>query len=148
MQHFQSLVIFRDPALIKINIAKSLQSSAPEWHTFEFSNIDRNVLKNNLGIKNQVNTLFYYFKIPTSIAFGVLIDKIYSFNNARARQTPAQYICAIMQHSIGCNIVNITNQLFFAYRGLAPEFRVFVSFLTKFIRVSNFIHTLKEKQEV
>lgn len=53
-----------------------------------------------------------------------------------------------MQHSIGSNIVNITNQLSFAYWGIAPELYIFVSLLTKSTRAADFIRTLKGKQEV
>ena len=53
-----------------------------------------------------------------------------------------------MQHGIGSNIVNIANQLSFAYRGLAPELRVFVSPPTKSTKPADFIRALEEKQEV
>lgn len=53
-----------------------------------------------------------------------------------------------MRHEIGCNIVDVFNQLSFAYRGLAPELRVFVSLPTKSMKASNFIRTLEKKQEV
>ena len=53
-----------------------------------------------------------------------------------------------MQHGIGCNIVDIANQLSFAYRGLSPELRVFVSPPNKSTKAADFILTLEEKQEV
>ncbi len=83
-----------------------------------------------------------------TIALSLLTDKTYSLNDAHAQQPPAQYVRAIMRHGIGCNIVNITNQLSFAYRGLASELRVFVSPPTKSTKATDFIYTLEEKQEV
>ncbi len=59
-----------------------------------------------------------------------------------------QYICAIMRYGIRCNIINIANQLFFAYQGLAPKLQVFVSPPTKSTKAANFIHTLKKKQKI
>ena len=53
-----------------------------------------------------------------------------------------------MRHGIGCNIVDVANQLSFAYRGLAPELRVFVSPPTESTKAADFICTLEEKQEV
>ena len=53
-----------------------------------------------------------------------------------------------MRYGIGCNIVDVANQLSFTYRGLAPELQVFVSPPTKSTKASDFIRTLKEKQEV
>lgn len=53
-----------------------------------------------------------------------------------------------MRHGIGCNIVIITNQLSFAYQGLALKFHVFVSPPTKSTRMVDFIYVLKEKQKV
>lgn len=53
-----------------------------------------------------------------------------------------------MQYGIGCNIVNVANQLFFAYRGIALELRVFVSSPIESTRATDFIHALEKKQEV
>lgn len=53
-----------------------------------------------------------------------------------------------MWYGIGWNIVNVANQLSFAYRGIAPKLRVFVLPLIKSTRAANFIHALEEKQEV
>ena len=53
-----------------------------------------------------------------------------------------------MRYGVGCNIVNVANQLFFAYRGIAPELRVFVSLPTDSTKAADFIRTLKKKQKV
>lgn len=53
-----------------------------------------------------------------------------------------------MRYGIGCNIIDMANQLSFAYRGIAPELGVFVSLPTESTRVADFIRALKEKQEV
>ena len=53
-----------------------------------------------------------------------------------------------MRHGIGCNIIDVANQLFFAYQGIAPELRVFVSLPTESTKAADFIRALKEKQEV
>lgn len=53
-----------------------------------------------------------------------------------------------MRHSIECKIVNIANQLSFAYRSLAPELQVFVSPSTELTKATDFICALEEKQEV
>lgn len=50
-----------------------------------------------------------------------------------------------MCYGIDCNIVDVANQLFFAYRGIVPELRVFVSPLTEVTRASDFIRALEEK---
>lgn len=148
VQCFQSLVIFQGAVFVKANIATSLRSSALEWYTSELSNFDRNTLNNDSGVKSWVNTLSHHFKVPMSVAFGLLTDEIYSLDNAQAWQFFAQYVCAIIQHGIGCNIIDIANQLFFAYQGIAPKLRVFVSPSTDLPKAADFIHTLKEKQEV
>ena len=106
------------------------------------------MLNNNPGVKSWVNTLSHHFKVSTSVALGLLNDESYSFNDAQARRTPAQYVGAIMRHGIGCNIVDIANQLSFAYRRLAPELRVFISPLTELTKAANFIRAFEEKQEV
>lgn len=46
------------------------------------------------------------------------------------------------------NIVDIVNQLFFAYFCIVAKLKVFVLSLIKAIKTTNFIHTLKEKQEI
>ena len=86
--------------------------------------------------------------MPTSIALDLLTNKKYSLEDARARRPPAQYMRAIMQHGIGCNIVDMANLLSFAYRGIASKLRVFVSPPTDSTKASNFIHALEENQEV
>lgn len=53
-----------------------------------------------------------------------------------------------MRHKIGYNIVDVTNQLFFIYRGIAPELRVFVLPPTEITKASDFVRALEEKQEV
>ena len=82
------------------------------------------------------------------MAFGLFTDEMYSLDDARVRRPPAQYVCAIMRHGIGCNIVDVANQLFFAYRGIALKLRVFVSPPTESTKVADFICTLEEKQKV
>lgn len=72
-------------------------------------------------MKSWVNTLSHRFKVSTSVALDLLTDEIYSFDNVQARRPPAQYVCAIMRHGIGCNIVDVAHQLCFAYQGLVPE---------------------------
>ncbi len=99
-------------------------------------------------MKSWVNTLFHRFKVPTSVALRLLTDETYSVDNARAQHPPAQYVCTIMRHGIGCNIVDVANQLSFAYQGLASELRVFVSPLTESTKAADFICALEEKQEV
>lgn len=95
-----------------------------------------------------MNTLSHRFKVPTRVVLGLFTDEIYSLDDAHARRPPAQYVCAIIQYNIGCNIVDVANQLSFAYRGLAPEFHVFVSPPTKSTKATDFIRTLEKKQEV
>lgn len=75
-------------------------------------------------------------------------DETYSLDKARARRLPVQYVCAIMRHDIKCNIVDIANQRFFAYQGIAPELRVFVLPPIKLTKATNFIRALEKKQEV
>lgn len=145
VQRFQSLVTFRETALVKANIVISFQDSALKWYTSELSNFNRDAVNNVSGVKSWVNTLSRHFKVPTSEAFGLLIDKTYFLDNARAWQPPAQYVHAIMQNEIGCNIVNITNKLSFAYQGLVPELWVFISPPTKSTKAADLIHVLKEK---
>lgn len=130
------------------NIAISFRGSALEWYIFEFNDFDRNALNNDPGIKNWINILSRHFKVPTNITLGLLTNVTYSLDNVYTWQPPVQYICTIMQHDIGCNIVNVANQLLFAYQGLAPELRVFVSPLIELTKAVDFICALKEKQEV
>ena len=148
VQHFQSLVTFRGATLVKVNIGTSLRGSALEWYTFELSNFDRNALNNDPRVKSWINTLFYRFKVPTIVALSLLTNKTYSFNDTWAQQPPAQYVCAIMQYGIGCNIVDVANQLSFAYQGLAFELQMFVSPSPESTKAADFICVLKEKQEV
>lgn len=100
---------------MKANIATSLRGSALEWYTSELSDFNGDTLNNDPSVKNWINTLFRRFKVPTSIALGFLTNKTYSLNDARARRLPTQYVCAIMRHGTGRNIVDIANQLSFAY---------------------------------
>lgn len=59
-----------------------------------------------------------------------------------------QYVHAIIQYGIVCNIINIANQLFFAYKGLVLELQVFVSPQIELTKAADFIYVLKKKQEV
>ena len=111
VQHLQSLVTFRSIAFVKANIATSLRGSALEWYTSELSDFDRDTLNNNPGVKSWINTLSHCLKVSTSMALGLLTDETYSFNDARAQRPPAQYVRTIMRHGIGCNIVDVANQL-------------------------------------
>ena len=148
VQRLQNLVTFNGAALVKANIATSLQGSAFEWYTSELSDFDCDAFNNDPGVKSWINTFFYRFKVLTNIAFGLVTNETYSHDDVCARQSPAQYVYAIMRHGIGCNIVDIANQLSFAYRGLAPELRVFISPTTESTKTADFICTFEEKQEI
>lgn len=99
-------------------------------------------------MKIWINTLSQRFKVSTSVTLGLITDKTYSLNYMQCYQTPAQYVRAIMQHEIGCNINDVSNQFFFAYQGLAAELRVFVSLPSKSTKAANFIYMFEKKQEV
>lgn len=148
IQHLQSLVTFKEATFVKVNVATFLWSFTLEWYIFELSNFDHNALNNNLCMKSWINTLSYCFKVPISVAFGLLTNKTYFLDNAYVWQSLAQYVCTIIWYGIGCNIVDVANQLSFTYWGLALELRVFVSPSTKSIRISDFIHTFEDKQKV
>lgn len=66
-------------------------------------------------MKSWVKTLSYCFKVSTSIALDLFTNETFSLDDVQVRRLLAQYVCAIMRHSIGCNIVDVANQLFFAY---------------------------------
>ncbi len=125
-----------------------LHAFALEWYTSKLSDFDRDVLNNNPSVKSWINTLSHHFKIPTTIALDLLTNKTYSLDDTRIQQPSAQYVHAIMQNGIGCNIIDVANQLSFAYRGLALELRVFVTPPTESIKASDFIYVLKKKQKV
>ncbi len=93
------------------------------------------------------NTLSRRFKVPTSIASEFLTSESYPLYDAQQCRLPAQYVQAIIRHRIDCNIVDAANQLSFAYRGLAPELRLFISPPTNTTKVSDFIQALEEKQQ-
>ena len=95
-QRIQNLVTFKGATLVKNNIATSLHGSALEWYTSELSNFDRDALNNDPGMKSWINTLSHRFKVPTSVALGLLTDKAYSLNDAQARRPSAQYVRTIM----------------------------------------------------
>lgn len=135
-------------ALVKVNIAISLQGFAVEWYTFELSDFDRNTLNNNPGVKNWVNTLSHGFKISSSITLGLFTYKTYSLDDAQAWRPLIQYVRAIIQYNIRYNIIDVANQLSFAYRGLAPELQVFISPPTKSTKAADFIYALEEKYEI
>lgn len=86
--------------------------------------------------------------MPTSITLGLFTDETYFLDDAQAQQRLAQYVHAIMRHGIGYNIVNIANQLPFAYWGLVSELRVFVLPPTKWTKTVDFIRMLEKKQEI
>lgn len=114
-QRIQNLVTFKGATLVKANIATSLRGSALEWYTLELSDFDRDALNNDPGMKSWINTLSQRFKVPTSVALGLLTDETYSLDDVQRRRPPAQYVRAIMRHEIGCNINDVSNQLSFAY---------------------------------
>lgn len=122
----QSFIILQGNTLIKANIAILLRGFALKWYMSELSNFDQNALNNNSGVKSCINTLFHHFKIPIIVALSFLTNQTYFFDNAWACWPPVQYLCISMRHGIGCNIVNMANQLFFAYQELAPDLRDFI----------------------
>lgn len=148
VQRLQSLVTFWAAALMKANIVISLQCSTLEWYTSELSDFDRDALNNNSGVKSWINTFSHCFKIPTSIAFGLLTDETYFFDDAQAWRPLAWYVRAIIWHSIGYNIIDIANQLFFAYKGIVSELWVFVLPPTESKKAADFICMFEEKQKV
>ena len=53
-----------------------------------------------------------------------------------------------MRYGIEYNIIEVANQLSFAYRGIVPELRVFVSPPNESTKAADFIRALEEKQGV
>lgn len=84
-------------------------------------------------------------KTPTSVAFRLLVDKKYILFDVCARQEPAQYVRDIMQYATIANILNVPNQLSFAYKSLTPELRFFIIPLVESTKTLEFILQLDEK---
>lgn len=59
----------------------------------------------------------------TSMVFGLLTNEAYSLEDTCYCKLLAQYVYAIRLYRLRCNIFNIENQLLFAYRGMAPNFK-------------------------
>lgn len=55
---------------------------------------------------------------------------------------------AIIYYKIGYNAIDITNQILFAWHGIAIELKVSVTVLIELIRVANVICMLEKKEEV
>lgn len=53
-----------------------------------------------------------------------------------------------MQHDIEYNIINVANQLFFAYQKLALKLRVFILSLIKSIKMVDFLRVFEKKKEI
>lgn len=148
VQQIQSFVIFRVVCLVKANISTFFRSSTLDFYSSKLSDFDSDALKNGSGMKSCINTPFHCFKVSRSVALNLLTDKTYSLDNTRAQRPSAQYVPAIMCRGMGYNIVKITNRLCFAFYGITPELRVLISLSIEAMRASDFIHTLKEKQEI
>lgn len=138
-QCIQNLVTFKSAILVKANIATSLQGSALECYTSELDDHEREGLNRDPGINNWIAIFSERLKVLTNVALGLLTIKSYSLDDAQRRRPPAQYVRAIIRLGIGCNIVDIVNQLFFAYQRLAPELRFFIPPPTSATKASNFI---------
>lgn len=52
-----------------------------------------------------------------------------------------------MRYAISCNILDVSNKFSFAYRGLAPELRIFIVPSSKLTKASDFIAALKKKKD-
>lgn len=89
VQRFESVVIFWVTVLVKADIATSFQDSTPKWYTSKLSNFDYDVQNNNPGIKIWVNTLSHWFKVPTNVSFGLLIDETYFIKDTWAWRSSA-----------------------------------------------------------
>lgn len=143
-----NFVTFQGTKFINFNITTSFRGSVLEWYIFELSDLDRDALNNNSGVKSRVNTLSHRFKVPTSVALGFFTNETYTLDDAWAWQPLAQYVRAIMRYGIKCNIVDVVNHLFYAYQSLAPVLRVVVLHPTNSTNVAHFICTLEKKQKV
>lgn len=115
VQRIQNLVTFKGATLVRSNIPISLYGSALEWYTSKLDNQERESLNKDADIDNWISMLSQHFKVPTSVALDFLTSKSYSLDDAQRRRPPAQYVRAIIWYGIGCNLVDIANQLSFAY---------------------------------
>lgn len=75
------MVTFKEATQVRANIATYFCNSALKWYTSELNDFDHNVLNNKSGMKSWISILSNYFKMPISVAFDLLSDKIYSFND-------------------------------------------------------------------
>lgn len=83
VEHIQNLVIFKDTSLAKANILTLLRGSALEWYTSKLTEFDYDALNNNPGMKSWINTPSQHFKVPTSVALGLLTNETYSLDDAQ-----------------------------------------------------------------
>lgn len=79
------------------------------------------------------------------MALRLLINETYFLEDAYYCRPLIQYVCVILCHKLGCNIIDVANQLSFAYKGLAPNFRVFITPSIDTTKATDFIQALEEK---
>lgn len=96
-------------------------------------------MNNDPSLEILITTLSGRFKMLTSMVLRLLTNEVYSVKDVCCHQSPAQYVRAIMHHGLGCNIIDIANQLLFVYRDLISELRVFITSLTDTTKVIDFI---------
>lgn len=59
---------------------------------------------------------------------------------------PGSILYTMIQYGISCNIINVANQLFFAYQGIAPKLGLYVFISMETMKTSNFIYALCKKK--
>lgn len=82
------------------------------------------------------------------MALGLPMNETYSLEDTYCRWPSAQYVWAIICHGLEYNIVDIANQLLFAYRSLVLELWVFITLVTNITKIADFIQILEKKQEI
>lgn len=87
VQRLQNLITFKEAPLVKANIPTSLRGSALEWYTSELDDSKRENL-NTAGIDSWLATLSQRFKVPTSVALGLLTSERYTIDDAYRRPPP------------------------------------------------------------
>jgi hypothetical protein len=132
--------------VLKTNIPACLRGTALAWYTTELSNLERQGLRAGT-LETFLTELTLRFQEAQDVALRKLTAEKFTAYQVRQERQPAEYVYTIIRHAKSALITSPSQQLTFAWNGIAPELRIHIPRPTATTTVTGFIADLEAKKD-
>ncbi len=147
VERIKNAVIMSGAETVRTNLSTCLRGSTQVWYIEGLSDLEKKTLRTfEEEIDHWCNVLFKKFKKSIASTLNYLTTERYTFDDVRANRDIFSFVFQIMRHVKTINIVDLHEQLTWAYNAIASKLARDIDFSDENTTTMTFLKNLKIKK--